>query len=99
MDAVTSRKSSFPDARHAVTNSDGGQARAASESVSFDARRTVTNNNGGKASANSESRRTDTRHVVGEGDGGQACAAIVFVNAFISIICALNDRKVKMWIL
>ena len=61
-------------ARYAVGDGDGGQARAAKESIIANTRHAVGDGDGGQARTTIESIITNTRHAVGDGDGGQARA-------------------------
>ena len=52
-----------------------------------------------KAAATREAKSSQTRDGVGNGDGGQTAAAIVSIISWLSILYALNGRKVTVWIL
>ena len=56
----------------------------------------VWNNDACGSATIAKSAVPNTCHRVWNVDAFEGIAVSVFVNVFISIICALNDRKVKM---
>ena len=85
--------------RDGVGNIDGVQTAATIEAVISQTRDGVGNFDGGQTAATSEALISHTRDGVGNGDGGQTVAVIVSIISWLSILYALNGRKVTVWIL
>ena len=71
-----------------------GQAITILESMESDAGYRIANGHGSQAAATTESPIFDACHGIGDGHGSQAVTATVFASCFLSIIYALNGRKV-----
>lgn len=87
------------DGRHAVRDGDGGQFTTTIKRFFAYARNTVGDGDGSKSFATMECTIADVLHAVANGDGSKTATIIVFASCFISTICALNGRKVMIWIL
>ena len=46
-----------------------------------------------------KSPTSDAIHAVRNCDGSQVTTILVFASCFVSVICALNGRKVMTWIM
>ena len=74
----------------------GGEAGTARESIVSYVCHAVSDSHGGKAATAGESSVSDGFHAVGDGHGGKAGTELEFANCFVSVVCALNSRKVAV---
>ncbi len=94
--AATSFECIFPDTAYGIADGYARQAATSFERTNPDASHGVGDGDVRQAATIQERPIPDTGHGVGDGYAGQSDTLIVFVCCLVSVICALNGRKVTV---